>query len=137
MVGRLSASAAGRAAILVGWFVAAGGVLAPAAYLVRGPVGLMGVGAAWAVCLVSGLLALLPAELFRHPDLAVPRVLLGMFPRMGLPLAACMLVYLRKGMLAESGFVYYIIAFYFVTLAVETVLLAGHLSAKPKETHAG
>ncbi len=123
--------------ILVGSLLAAASVAGPLAYVWMDWEGLASAAVAWAVCLVSGLLALWLAELFHHPEQAVQQVLWGMFPRMGMPLAACVLVYLRGGMLADAGFVYYIMAFYFVTLAVETVLMAGRSSDKPTETHAG
>ncbi len=42
------------------------------------------------------------------------------------------MVYLQGGRLAEAGFVYYLLAFYFVTLVVETVLLVG--DARPQVT---
>jgi hypothetical protein len=32
---------------------------------------------------------------------------------MGVPLAACMIVHLRGGLLAEAGFALYVLAFYF------------------------
>ena len=62
----------------------------------------------------------------------MPLVLLGMFARMGIPLLVCIIVYLRGGRLAEAGFVYYLLVFYFVTLVVETVLLVGN--ARPPVT---
>ena len=85
---------------------------------------------AWVTCLVSGLLALGLVRLFHGREaVSCPRSLLGMFPRMGIPLAVCMVVYLQGGRLAEAGFVYYILVFYFVTLVVETVLLVGEAQA--------
>ena len=56
-------------------------------------------------CLVSGLLALGLVRLFRGPNGVVPQVLLGMLPRMGIPLAVCMLVHLQGGAMADAGFV--------------------------------
>ncbi len=127
----------GRVIILVTLMLITAALIGPLAYAWHGWEGVTSAAVAMGVCLASGLLAMWLAELFRHPDQAVPQVLLGMFPRMGIPLIACMLVYLQRGMLADAGFVYYIMAFYFVTLAVETVLMAGRSTNKPTETQAG
>ena len=62
------------------------------------------------------------------------QVLLGMSPRMGIPLAAFLVVHVKGGPLAENGFVYYILTFYLVTLAVETFLLVGN---SPKRSPKG
>jgi len=46
-----------------------------------------------------------------------------MLIRMGIPLAAALLVFLRGGPLADAGFLYYLVLFYPVTLTAETFLL--------------
>ena len=94
--------------------------------------GCLTVAAAFATCLIGAFVSLSLARLFVAPTQVMHQVLFGMVPRMGLPLVACMLVYLHGGMLVEAGFVYYIMAFYFVTLLVETVLLAGSTPSKPR-----
>jgi hypothetical protein len=43
------------------------------------------------------------------------------------------MVYIQGGRLAEAGFVYYLLAFYFVMLVVETVLLVGEGPAQASE----
>ncbi|MCH8924473.1 MAG: hypothetical protein IIA67_15150, partial [Planctomycetes bacterium] len=55
------------------------------------------------------------------------RVLGGMMLRMGVPLATAMAVYYRGGPIAgtqikDAGFIYYLLAFYFVMLAVEIAI---------------
>ncbi len=127
----------GRTAVLVGLLSATALLVGPLAFLYDQWNGLFSAGVALAVCLGSGLASLWTAHLLRAPDQVLYQVLLGMFPRMGFPLIACMIVILQRGMLAEAGFVYYIMAFYFVTLAAETVLMAIRLSPEPNETQAG
>lgn len=108
-------------------------VVVPCGYLARGWAGVLSASVAGATCLVGGLLAWMLVGLLNGPSNMVPRVLLGMFPRMGLPLAACMVVYLQNGALAAAGFVYYILAFYFVILVVETILQVGDLQHQSAE----
>ncbi len=99
-------------------------------FLLDGWVGVGAAVASGAICLAAALLALLLASLTAAPDQVVQRVVLTMLPRMGLPLFACVLVYLRGGVLVEAGFVYYIMAFYLIALLVETILLT---RSKPTE----
>lgn len=110
-------------------------VVIPVAYMARDRAGATSAAVALVTCLVSGLLALALGlvRLFRGPNNVVPQVLLGMLPRMGIPLAVCMLVHLQGGAIADAGFVYYILAFYFVTLVVETVLQVGETQRRPTE----
>ncbi len=108
-------------------------VVVPGGYVAYGWAGVLSASVAGATCLAGGLLAWVLVGMLNGPSNMVPRVLLGMFPRMGLPLAACMLVYLQNGRLAAAGFVYYILAFYFVILVVETVLQVGDLQQQSAE----
>ena len=108
-------------------------VVLPVAFIARDRAGATSAAVALVTCLVSGLLALGLVRLFRGPNGVVPQVLLGMLPRMGIPLAVCMLVHLQGGAVADAGFVYYVLAFYFVTLVVETVLQVGEAQRRPTE----
>jgi hypothetical protein len=119
--------------ILLGALLGSAVVVIPVAYMARERAGATSAAVALVTCLVSGLLALGLVRLFRGPNNVVPQVLLGMLPRMGIPLAVCMMVHLRGGAIADAGFVYYILAFYFVTLVVETVLQVGEAQVRPTE----
>jgi hypothetical protein len=101
-------------------------VAAPAAYLLSGQIGLLAAGTAAVCCYLGAIGALLLAHWFRGPDGLLPRVLGGMFVRMSVPLACALGVQLGHGPLADAGFVYYVLVFYLVTLAVETGLRVRH-----------
>jgi hypothetical protein len=112
-----------RASILLGVTVAAAVLVIPIAMLTSGRAGLVAVAFAMSVCLSSGVLAFWLVRHLRGPKAVIHQVLLGMMSRMGIPLAACLFVHFHGGKLAEAGLVYYILVFYFVTLAAETALL--------------
>ncbi len=131
-VRRWTGSELGRTLILIGSLLATAIPAFAVAYALNGWLACAATAAALVTCLAGGLLSMLLVQLVRDPQQVVPRVLLGMFPRTGIPLLVCMAAYLRGGPLVEVGFVYYIMAFYFVTLTVETVLLAG--SCEPNHT---
>ncbi len=117
--------------------VAAGAVVLPIAIWRWALPGLWSATAAWGTCFFSGLLALWTVHLFNDPKQVVQQVLSGILIRTSLPLAACLTVQVLGGTLADAGFLYYILAFYVVTLAVETVLVVGVLSEQPIESQSG
>lgn len=98
-------------------------VLAPFAAGRSGANGLAGVAAAAGICLVTGLAAEGVATLLAGRVSTLVGMLLGMAIRMVPPLGACVF-------LAAQGsqgrhylpFIVYLLAFYFVTLALETWL---------------
>jgi hypothetical protein len=65
---------------------------------------------------------LLVQEVFSAPQMVLLHVMAAFLFRMGLPLILGMVVYLQKGRLAEAGFVFYLLAFYLLTLGVGTIL---------------
>jgi len=130
-------SPAGRAAILVIALLGGAAIVIPVAYWRAALAGVWAAMAAWTICFLSGLLALWLIQRFNGPDKVVQQVLSGTLVRMSLPLAACLAVHLYGGTLAEAGFVYYILAFYLITLAVETMLTAGPQSKPPTESQTG
>ncbi len=113
-----------RALWVIGSLLLSAAVVVPCGYAAQARWGAISASLAWATCLLGGLLALWLVHLFRGPQNVVPQVLLGMFARMGIPLLICMAVYVQGGPMAQAGFVYYLLAFYFVTLISETILLA-------------
>lgn len=120
-------SLTGQSLLVCGALLLTALIVVPCGFVARGWAGVLSASVAGATCLVGGLLAWMLVGMLNGPNNMMPRVLLGMFPRMGLPLAACMVVYLQNGELAAAGFVYYILAFYFVILVVETVLQVSDL----------
>ena len=101
-----------RATLLFGALLIAATLVAPIAYGTGGAEGLAAVTVALTVCLVTGVISLLTAALFRGDRFALQRLLLGI----------CAVVHLRGGMLADVGMVYYVLVFYAVMLLVETAL---------------
>jgi len=98
------------------------GLAAPIAWYTSGAFGLLTAAVAVVCCLPGAVLALLVGELLGDPALALHRMLLGMMFRMGIPLALALAIDLGGGRLVETGFLYYLGAFYPVVLGVETVL---------------
>ncbi len=91
---------------------------------------------AWFVCLGPGLFSLGLVKSCREPQAAAQMALIGILPRIGVPLAVLMVVYFQGGVLVENGLVYYILVYYFANLIVETGLLAGSWSKWPTNTRA-
>src|SRR5689334_10712914 len=81
--------------------------------------GVRSIGAAAAaagVVWIASALATIVADLVRRPADVLTSFLLGMLIRMSLPLAACVIVYLKGGELFAGGFVYFVLAFYLIVL---------------------
>ena len=95
-------------------------LLAFFAGLVGGAPGLTACLIAAAVCIAGAFAGDSIARLFSGHELAGFFSLLGMLPRMGMPLAFCMVVGYWRGPLFEAGFVQYTLAFYLVLLALST-----------------
>jgi len=111
-----------REALLTVVTVVVFALVGPVAYGQSGESGLWAAAAAAAVCLAGASVALAVGECFRSPERAVIGLGVSMAPRMGIPLGFALWVHLAGGVLAESGFLYYLVVFYAVTLAVETSL---------------
>ena len=84
-----------------------------------GVVGIVAVSLASGVCLASALTALLMSHTVFGPLGGVAGMLLPTFARTAPPLILAMLVRLRGQALVETGFVYYLVGFYLLALAVE------------------
>jgi hypothetical protein len=98
--------------VVVGWI----------GYARHGLSGLEAAAVAALVCWSGSLAALLLAVWGGAPKQAVARVLAGMIFRMGVPLVVGLVLHRRGGALSEAGVFGMILAFYFVTLTVETWL---------------
>ncbi len=95
----------------------------PVAYCWSGGIGLEAAALASGCCCAGALGTLCVAPWLRAPHHLLASVLVGMAVRMGVALAAAVVVQLGGGPLAEAGFVYYLLMFYLVTLAVETAVV--------------
>ena len=111
-----------RAFTLVGALILVGMASIPIAYRTDGTNGLLAAGVAAAIVLLAGMGALAVNEFCRSPEMVIPRVLGSMMLRMGVPLAAAMAIHYRGGPITDAGFIYYLLAFYFVMLVVETII---------------
>lgn len=99
----------------------------PLAYAVSGVPGLVAACTAALVCLVGGEAGLLIANCFRGPAAGMNGALAAMMVRMAIPLVAGVALHLASPMLAAAGMIFYLIGFYMVDLAAETVLLVASL----------
>jgi len=95
---------------------------APIAAWHRGSAGVITATVAAGLCWLGAQAALVLARPYRQPQGAWQGMLLGMLPRMGVPLAAGLVFQLRGGMLAQSGLLVYLVVFYPVALWAETIL---------------
>lgn len=119
-VRRLGVTARGGlliAAVLFSYFL-----VAPVAWLISGRVGLLAAAVAAGLCVVAALVALLVNFFFHGPALALHSMVAGMMLRMGIPLAVGMVLHQKVELLATHGMLYYMVVFYFISLATEVVL---------------
>jgi hypothetical protein len=111
-----------RATILAGILLVVLAAVAPVALHLRGGLGVLTAAVAAAVCLIGADLALGISALFHGPRHVWGSLLGSMAARSGAPLIVGVGVHLYGGPLAEAGFLYYLLVFYLVALAVETYL---------------
>jgi hypothetical protein len=97
-------------------------IAGPAAMVLGGRIALVGAAIAALLCWTGAAVALATTHFLPGPNLALAAMLTGMVARMALPLSAGLAIHLRGGPLAEAGTIYYLLIFYLVTLAVETLL---------------
>ena len=98
-------------------------IILPLGFLIScNRVGVLAGATAGGICLLAAWVALTLSEPLRRPQSVLTLVHVGMMARMGIPLAAALIVYFRGGPLADAGFLYYLIVFYPVTLTAETFL---------------
>jgi hypothetical protein len=118
-----SSSFGSRSLVLLAVTAATAALVLPVAAVLAGVAGLGAAVLAMSICLASGVLVFWLIRNLHGPESVLYQVLLGMMPRMGIALGACMAIYYRGGWLVDAGVVYYLLVFYFVTLAAETALL--------------
>ena len=97
-------------------------IAGPAAVAIGGSAALLAATVAAALCFAGAAMALMAGSLLTGPRLALAALLIGIAARMAIPLIVGVALHLRGGPLAEAGLLYYLLVFYPVTLAVETLL---------------
>ncbi len=120
-------------ASLAGWVL-----VAAIAAVLRGPKGWLAAAIVAGTCWLGAQLALILGRALERPRDAAKAMLLGMLPRMGMPLAVAVVFsrILPRGALADLGGLYYLmvllVVLYQWTLATEiTLLLVGRQHANP------
>lgn len=97
--------------------------VAPVAGRLGGRAGLMAAMAAAALCFLGAVLALWVSHRVTGGSRQVGLgFVAGMVPRMGVPILGGVFFQLFVEALAKEGFLYYLLLFYPITLAVETAL---------------
>jgi hypothetical protein len=110
-------------AILLGFAVLlAFTAVGPVAYCMGSWTGVAAAAVAGALCYAGAAMALFATYGLREPRYAMAALLIGMAFRMGVPLSLGAAIHFSGGSLAAAGVLYYLAAFYPVTLTVETVL---------------
>jgi hypothetical protein len=108
--------------VLVAWFV-----LAPLAFAISGYAGMIAAAVGGLVCLAGAELALALASLFRGPAAAMYALAVGMLARTIVPMLLGVALHLSVPRLAAAGMIFYLLIFYVVALATETVLLVAKI----------
>lgn len=127
-----------QSAVLLLAVAAAYALVAPVSSLASGTSGLLAAAVAAGLCWLGAEAAMALRWLCRGTRYALWGSMGGMLPRMGIPVAWGLVLQIRSSVLAEGGLLLYLIAFYPVTLAVETLLslpgggAAGHDSDIPR-----
>ena len=110
------------AVLLGGVVLMVGAVVLPFGWAMSGNrAGFLAGAAAGGVCLLAAAVALTVSEPFRKPQYMLALVNVGMMTAWESPWRRIGGTF-RGGPLAEAGFLYYLVVFYPVTLAVETFL---------------
>ena len=97
-------------------------VITPFLWIFGSAWSLVAAGVAAGLCTAGAVLGLWIHRVFGDPKLALTALLLGMSVNMGVPLAFGVAIHLHGGPLSESGFLYNLLFFYVLTLAMKTVL---------------
>lgn len=111
-----------QSAVLWGGLLSAYLLIAPIAVQISGPTGLASAAVGCGLCLLGTQVALVVARSFRRPDNLWQGMLLGMLPRMGIPLGVGLVLQIVGGPLVESGLLIYAAVFYQVGLSIEVML---------------
>jgi hypothetical protein len=112
-------------------------LVAPVAGVLDGVSGVAAAAVAAALCLAGAGVALPASRVASGPNGALVGVLLGTAARMAIPLGGGFVLQIRAEPLAEAGLLYYLLAFYPVTLALETWVSLPRTQAASRSNQAG
>lgn len=96
--------------------------VAPVAYAISGSAGVIAATVAGGVCLVGAEFALIATLPFSGPSAAMVSLAVGMLARTLIPLSAGVVLHASVPFLAGAGMIIYLLIFYMIALATETVL---------------
>ncbi len=125
-LGRLGLT--GRCLLLALLILAALAVIGPLAAMLFGSLGFSAAVVAAVAVWFAAAAGNITNELFASRGQSAAGILVGMMMRMIFPLVMCLVVQLNDGKLAESGFVFYVLAFYLVVLPLDTGLAVLRMS---------
>jgi hypothetical protein len=111
-----------QAGLVAGVVVVACLAVAPVAYAISGSAGVIAAAVAALVCLIGALFALIAMLPFGGPSAAMYSLTVGMLARTIVPLVCGVVLHLRVPFLAGAGMIFYLLVFYMIALATETVL---------------
>jgi hypothetical protein len=80
-------------------------------------------GVAAGLCTASAVLAIFIHDYFCDPKFALTALLASMTINMGVPLFCGIAIHLCSKPLSQAGFIYYLVFFYLLTLAIKTILI--------------
>jgi hypothetical protein len=105
-------------------------VAVPIALALGGASGAWAAVAAAMTVLIASAGSIYAASLFQSREAAMWQLLFSMGLRMSIPMAACFVVLMLGGALANGGFVYFVLAFYLAALPVDTLLAVSQIGHK-------
>lgn len=126
-----------RLAIVVAPLLLLAIVVVPIGYLISGPSGFAACSIAFVACLAGGLLSSALGMFFKGPGAALQELLIGMLFRMGVPLGIALLVITRFPALQDAGFVFYLVPFFLVGLAMHASVAVAELQAQQSTVEVG
>ena len=132
IVGLPRRSLPARVAVLAAVMAAAYGCVVIVAANTKGSTGIAAASWSAGVCLASAAVALTMNQLLGRAANGLAGILLPMAVRTGLPLLLALFVRMRGQGLVEAGFIYYLVGFYLLALAVETVLSLPRAARPPQ-----
>jgi hypothetical protein len=111
-----------QAGLVAGVVVVAWLPIAAVAYAISGSAGVIAAAVAAGVCLIGAEFALIAMLPFGGPSAAMQFLAVGMLARTLIPLVAGVVLHLTVPFLAAAGMIFYLLVFYMIALATETVL---------------
>jgi len=106
----------------------------PWSYQRAGMDGIFAACLAGVLCWLCGAISLWIVYVMHHPEQMLKQVLFTMLVRMGIPLTACLVLFVVRGPLYDAGMLFYLLAFYAVTLLLDTYFATQNRSLRSAAT---